>query len=276
LIAGFLVLALSLAQVAFPDASSDAGCASDERAFAKRFSMAVVAMEPESVLGGIYDRATDSERRCPQSEAIAYFRLRAAELGRGGPIVRPAEADSAQLETMATEAYKRFPRSARIATARARILGGLEPAKQALGLDPTYAPAKVALAAAMLASGQATEARDLLEQVPNLGSTSDGLTVLARARLKARDLGGAQKAAQLALRGRNIDLVEPDARDPRPELGAHEILGMISLEKKQYSEAAKHLLIAAQNSADAQSALANANSDFRRAIEKARKRKKPQ
>jgi len=274
LITALIGLALYLAQTTSVDASPNDGCAREERALAKRFSMSAVSMEPESALRGIFDRATESKRRCPQSEAIEYFRLRAAELGRGGPIVRPVAADRGELDAMTAEAGHRFPSSARIATIRARVLGTVDSAKQASILDPTYVPAKVALAAAMLEAGQIGDARDLLEQVKNLDSTSDGFSVLARARLKMGDVGGARKAAKMVLTGRSIDLIEPDARDPRPDLSAHETLGMISLSKKQYADAAKHLSIAAQTSTQAQSVLANPDPDLRRAIERARRGKK--
>lgn len=273
MIACLAVWTVSLITLAPPESASPA-CANDERSFAKRFSMAALAMEPESVVGGIYDRATEAEQRCPGSEPIAYFRLRAAELGRGGAMVGQADADRHALETLASQAFARFPQSVRIATVRARVLGTVDSAKQALAVDPNYLPAKIALAAAMVEAGQSKDAAILLERTPDLGATSDGFAVLARARLRDGDLNGARKAAQMALTGRDVEQLEPDARDPRAESSAHETLGLIFLEKKQYSDAAKHLLIAAETSAQAQKVLANANPSFRRAIEKARRGKK--
>lgn len=272
MIAGLLGFAFAMTSaVAVADAGTESRCSADERALAKRFSTAALAMEPEGVVGGIYDRATESEGRCADSEPIAYFRLRAAELGRGGPMVHATGTDQSELEAIAAKAVVRFPTSARIATAKSRIVGTVASAEQALALDPAYAPAKVSLAAAMLHFGQPAEARALLERTPNLGSTSDGFSVLAQAALRLHDLKAARKAAQTALTGRDVELVEPDARDPRPKLNAHETLGIISLERKEYSEAAGHLLIAADGSAQAQKLLASANPAFRRAIEKARR-----
>ena len=273
MIVSLVLLVLAQAQAVSPDAPI--ACAADERAIAKRFSMAALAMEPESTVGGIYDRATKAEQQCPSSEPIAYYRLRAAELGRGGSMI-PSEADRHDLEAMASQAAARFPRSARIATILARTKGTEGAAHLALALDPAYVPAKVALAAAMIRAGRADDARALLEQVPDLGSTPDGFAVLAQARWKMGDVSSARKAAQLALTQSSLPTpgAEPDARDPRPQLSAHETLGLVALEKKQYADAARHLLLAAQNSAEAEAVLANANAEFRRAIDKARRQKK--
>lgn len=234
-----------------------------------------MAKEPESAIGGIYDRATESEAQCPNSEPIAYFRLRAAELGRGRPMFDAGKFHPEELKDMAAKAALRFPRSARIATARARIVGTVAAAEQAVALDPNYAPAQVALAAALLQSGQAAEARALLERTPHLAATTDGFSVLARAALDMQDVKAARRAARMALTGLDPDLVEPDARDPRPVLSAHETLGIIALEQKEYSEAARHLLIAADNSTQAAQLLANANPAFQKAIRRARRSRNP-
>ncbi len=57
-----------------------------------------------------------------------------------------------------------------------------------------------------------------------LASTSDGFVVLARIKLAKGDARGAIQTANEALHARAVDLIEPDARNPRPAVEAGQIL----------------------------------------------------
>jgi hypothetical protein len=217
---------------------------------------AKMAMEPESALGAIYSRATEARDRCADNEPLAYLRLRAAELGRGASVGRQPASSIDEWRALARTLAAKFPKSARIATVQARASGALADARHATELDPSYAPGQVALAAALLSTNPA-EAAAGLASVKKLSAVSDGYTVLARVRFALHDLAGAAKAATLALHGREVDLIEPDGRDPRPLSGAHEILGLVSLEKRDYRKAAVHLQSAAPDSAKARAILDN-------------------
>jgi hypothetical protein len=224
-----------------------------------------MAMEPESNLAWIYATASDAGTRCSENESVAYLQLRAAELGAGASVGRQPAPASNGWRTMAPSFAVRFPRSVRIAAIRARASGTVADARGALNLDPEYLPARVALAAALLPTDPA-QAATYLSPGAKLGVVSDGYTVLARVRWALHDVDGAIQAANLALHGRSMHLIEPDGRDPRPLSGAHEILGRAFLEKREYAKAATHLKLASADSEAARAILADPPSGLRRAL----------
>lgn len=224
-----------------------------------------LAMEPESGLAAIYEKATEAAEPCPDDEGIAYLRLRSAELGRGAPVGRQAAPISDEWRKLAPILAARFPKSARIATIQARASRSVADARKASALDPKYIPARVALAAALLPSS-AAEAVTYLTPAHDLATVSDGYTVLARARWDLGDAAGAIEAANLALHGRALRLVEPDARDPRPLSGAHEVLGQALLAKGRFRQAATHLKLAAPDSALARKILADPPAGLRKVL----------
>ncbi|HET6149859.1 MAG TPA: hypothetical protein VFH68_20130 [Polyangia bacterium] len=275
LILAFPLVPFFLLGIGSQDAASAVqfSCDSVEREIAKDFSRAALAMEPESTIRGIYDRATEAQRRCENSEPLAYFRVRAAELGKGASLAPLSATSEQEWRALAHDMFRRFPRSPRIATVEARAVGTIASAKDAMTLDPTYLPALVALAAAAVATGDAAGGKAVLEGKKNLDATSDGYAVLARAQFEAGDLRGAEFSANKTLHARSAELVEPDARDPRPEITAHEVLGLIALRKKRYPEAARHLLQAEVTSPKARAALTTPDADFQRALLKLRRAK---
>jgi len=224
-----------------------------------------IAMEPESGLASIYDRATQAAERCPDSEGLAYLRLRAAELGRGAPVGRQAPSANDEWRKLAPLLAAKFPQSARIATVQARASGTAADARKALALNPKYLPARVALAAALLSS-LPTEALTYLTPERDLATVSDGYTVLARTRWALGDSAGAIEAAKQALHARAFRLIEPDARDPRPLSAAHDVMGQALLAKKRFAEAATHLKLAAPDSAVARAILADPPPGLRKAL----------
>ena len=223
-----------------------------------------IAMEPESGLASIYDRATQAAERCPDNEGLAYLRLRAAELGRGAPVGRQAPSANDEWRKLAPLLAAKFPQSARIATVQARASWTAADARKALALNPKYLP-RVALAAALLSS-LPTEALTYLTPERDLATVSDGYTVLARTRWALGDSPGAIEAAKQALHARAFRLIEPDARDPRPLSAAHEVMGQALLAKKRFGEAAAHLKLAAPHSAVARAILADPPPGLRKAL----------
>jgi hypothetical protein len=236
-----------------------------------RLEITKLAMEPESALAAIYQRATEARVRCAANESLAYLRLRAAELGRGASVGREPSFARDEWHAMAHELSARFPASVRIATVQARASGTVADARRAVALQASYAPAQVALASA-LSTVDPNEAAACLAGVKNLGVVSDGYTVLARVRFARHDLNGAIEAARRALRGREVDLIEPDGRGPRPVSGAHEILGLAYLEKGAFHKAAQHLRLASADSEKARTILADPPPRLRQALPPARRR----
>jgi hypothetical protein len=77
-------------------------CQKEEMILGARLDHASLAMEPESVVFTVCNRATELMRKCPASEPAAYLQLRALELGGGMPIgtttpaIRQALAEASQ------------------------------------------------------------------------------------------------------------------------------------------------------------------------------------
>jgi tetratricopeptide (TPR) repeat protein len=221
-------------------------------------------MEPEVAVGAVYGEATRVAAACADNEAIAYLRLRTAELGAGQPFgASPADVD---WRRMAREIAPHFPRSARLATIAARAIGSVEAARAAASLDPTYAASQVALAAAQTRAGDATAALATLQAVANLEAVSDGLVVLARARLDSGDTKGAMQAAKRGLHDRGLASVEPDANDPRPVAEAHAVLGLTYLRLGKRRDAARELTAAGSLSDTARDAITRADPQLRREL----------
>jgi hypothetical protein len=244
-------------------------CEAAERRALHDLKFTALAMESEAALGGVYDSATREQQGCPTSETLAYVRLRAAELGKGAPIDDTQDGPRGEWRALAHETSPRFPHSVRIMTIEARARGSVDAARKATAVDPSYAPAQVALAAALLAANDAPGAVHVLEQTKGLEKTSDGLAILARARFASGDVPGAAKAAKAALHERAMELIEADANDPRPVALAHEVLGLALLIKRRYEEAARHL-IAAKGSERARVAIEQASPALARALAKVR------
>ncbi len=209
--------------VASPASRNVDHCAQDGRSLFRALEMAQVEKEPESSIRDVYDAATRALATCPDDEMLAYLRLRAAELGRGTLVGQLAPEAIAELLRLAEGAAARFPESARILTVEARVSRRLDVARRACAADPGYVPAKVALADILVRSGDWRAAERALGDRSALAATSDGFVVLARIKLARGDARGALRATDLALHGRQVDLVEPDARDPRPAMEATEM-----------------------------------------------------
>jgi hypothetical protein len=236
--------------------------------------MAQFQKEPEGSVLEVFKDSSKAAQRCPDDELVAYARLRSAELGRGDFVGNLKPASREQLRRDANEAAARFPRSARILTVGARANRTVSAARQAVATDETYVPAKVALGAALVDAGDASSAVKLLESTPNLSATSDGFTVLARARLAAHDPKGAIRAARSVFTGRQMELIEPDVRNQWPVIEAHEIAGLAALQLGLYDDAARHLLAADFGSTNVHDLLAAPPPPLRKALNKLAPRSK--
>jgi DNA-binding SARP family transcriptional activator len=117
-----------------------------------------------------------------------------------------------------------FPKSARIATVRARLTSSVEDAQRAISVDPQYGPAVVALAAALLKRGDVDGAKRTIESVKSLERISDGYKVEAEILLAARLPKAAAEAARKQISRGSLNPIEPDAGDPRPLREANSLL----------------------------------------------------
>jgi tetratricopeptide (TPR) repeat protein len=227
-----------------------------------------MAMEPEGRRQAIYDRATETAPRCANSEALAYVRLRAAEL-----TTERAASDDARVKAyrvLAQDLSKQFPASARIATIWAHSEGSVDRARRAVALDPGYAPAQVALANALLDSGDVPQAKKVIEGVMSLAKLDDGFTVLARVRWAEGDVKGTIEAAGKELKGRDAIGLEPGGGDGPAVVKAHELLGLAYAKQGKPDKAAPHLVLAEDTSAAAREAIRDASPALRKALAKAR------
>lgn len=259
----FLVCA-GMAQASGTTASCDvvASSLSDE------LTASSMAMEPEGRRQAIYDRATEAATRCVDSEAVAYVRLRAAELGTER--VARDDARVKAFRSLAQNLSKQFPASARIATICARSEGSVDRARHAVAIDPGYAPAQVALANALVDAGDVPGAKKAIEGLKNLAKVDDGFAVLARVRLADGDIKGAIEAASKELKGRDAIGLEPGDGDGHAVAKAHEVLGLAYVKQGKPDKAAPHLVLAEETSAAARDAIRDATPALRKAIAKAR------
>jgi hypothetical protein len=247
-------------------AAGGPSCQTLENEVWTRLTTSEAAMDAESARGMLYEEATGDAQQCPQSERIAYVRLRVLELGAG----------DAQLEAQRVELGRKlvrsFPRSARIATVVARLERSAPLARQAVGLDPAYAPAGVALAALLFGSGDTTGAQAAISATPDIAAVENGFAVLARIRWASGDVDGTIEAAQRQLAGRKMPIEPGGGVRQAADDEAHELLGVAYLKKARPDRAAPHLIAASEaGSARARQIVRSADPALRRALARARK-----
>ena len=157
--------------------------------------------------------------------------------------------------------------SVRIATVRARAWHTTDTARAAVALDPSYTPARVALASVLLDQAEVHQARTILENVSDLDHVPGGYTLLARSRLLTGDFEGAISAAAKE-RASMLSTLEPHILPDMTAIrDAREIAGQAYLAKQKYTRAAELLLDAAvRGSNTARLAIVRANPPFRVAL----------
>jgi hypothetical protein len=220
-------------------------------------------MEPVGTRREIAREASDGLAKCPESEQIAYVALRATELLRGEP--------GPEWGRFVAELATRFPRSARIATVKARQDHTVESARRAVAADRNYLPARVALAHALLAAGDTEGARAALEGAVGLKGDDDAEAVLARVRWAQGDVAGAEQLARGVLQTRPWKEGEPGATRARASSQAHEVLGLAYLKKGQPDKAAPHLLAVDGPSKEARVVLDRPDPALKKALARARR-----
>jgi len=150
---------------------------------------------------------------------------------------------------------------------RARAWHTTDTARAAVALDPTYAPAKVALASILLEQAEAHQARTILEKVSDLDHIPGGYTLLARSRLLTGDFKAAISAAAKE-RSTMLVSIEPSILpDMTAVRDAREVAGQAYLSEKKYTLAAELLLDAGvRGSETARLAVERADPHFRAAL----------
>ncbi|HJZ87528.1 MAG TPA: hypothetical protein VKN99_20280 [Polyangia bacterium] len=257
-----------------PAAAADSTCGARSREVAASLGRARLAMSPEAAVRASFEGAVRALAECVGDEELWYLLVRSAELGGGVFPTQVANSTVADLKAAVELAARRNPRSARIATIRARVIGGLQAARQAVALDPAYAPAQVTLAAALFAARDAKAARSVLAARTDLARVPGACALLARACLAEGDASEAIAVAEREPAPSALDLYEPGARDERPRRDAVEVAGLAYLHSGQFDPAAQRLLqAAAEGSAAARTALETGSPELRRALDRLARRK---
>ncbi len=210
------ISALLAVIVAAPTGSAGGSCEKTERGLARALESAQVEKEPEGTVKMVFEDATRSLATCPGREGLAYLRVRSAELGRGVLVGDLPPGGLGALRELTNGAAAQFPDSPRILTVAARVTRDPGLARRALAANPAYLPARVALADMLADAGDWPGAEKVLPDARGLDATSDGLVVLSRVQLANGNAAAALATATQALTRRRLDLVEPDAGDPRP------------------------------------------------------------
>jgi tetratricopeptide (TPR) repeat protein len=248
-------------------ADEDAFCPNYASDFGAQMLAAQASKAPEAAIRSLFRDTSRAVTRCPSTKSIAYMYLRLAELGQGTTRGTPSAAVTEEWHKLAKELAVRFPGSVRIATVEARALGTVDAARQALRIDPGYAPALVALAVALLNAKQ-VEAAATIANVSDLTVLSDGYSTLARILLAKNDLPGAIHAAKRSLSGGRAMKIEPDGGSRVPFYQANEVLGLAYLKTGKYALAAHALMQAQPGSGAAAVLLENPEPKLRAEIER--------
>jgi hypothetical protein len=239
-------------------------CEQQATSLAKGFLGAELSMEHVREIDDIHKEAIAGLMECPDSDEFAYIALRAIVDNLDGR--RADDENIAEARRLAA----RFPKSVRVAAARARLDSTLDAARLAVSIDPKYPPANLALAVALLATGDGKGARAALAQIPDLKVLDDGFATLARLRWAEGDVDAAMLAAKKQLVSHGG--LEPGFNVWPGRRIAHEILALGYLRKKRTQEAANHLLQANPDSEAVRALLEHPTPSLRTALAKQRRR----
>jgi hypothetical protein len=199
---------------------------------------------PLGAMRGSFERSTSALDACADAEALWYALIRGAELDLATlpMVIRGQSYDS--VADLVQRAASLYPKSARIWTVRARVLGTEDAARAAVALDAAYTPATVALADALSSADKGEEALSTLDRA----RLRDGPRVhLTRSRALL-SMGQARRAAAAARQ----ELASTSLDSPEPFLPmflqreAEEALGLALLADHQEGPAHAHFLSAAR------------------------------
>jgi hypothetical protein len=180
-----------------PPAAQAADCGLEGRAALARNLVVQTAADQAGALRQQFTRAAEALAECADSEALWYVLVRAAELGADRfPVTIGSRTFATPLDA-AREAASRAPESARIATVLARLDATVASARRAVALDEKWAPARLALAAALAAEGASQEADGIFADTGVMQSVPGANTVRARVLLERSK---PEEAAALARR----------------------------------------------------------------------------
>ena len=266
-----LLLTLLLSPLAARAESDCAALAVDK---AEPGLLPMVAKEPEIYLRSSFSQRVEEIDRCPALERLWYHLLRTAEIGGAVFPATLAGVTVVDLKAASSEAAHRFPRSARIATVRARALGTVDSAQQALALDEKWAPARIALAAAQIKLNDTNTAQRTLAPLGDLSAFPCGPAILANAKLLSGDYPGAIAAASVERPTLGSPPLEPTSRpfEQRCARDALEVRGLAQLASGTVTPAARTLLSAAAQGAElAQRQLRAADPKLKTALHTLRK-----
>jgi tetratricopeptide (TPR) repeat protein len=226
----------SLVLLPVPASAQAVNCAGVAGVFSGRLALSAGAMDEDGTFALLRRAAEEDLRACPGLEPQRYYLARMAELGYSG--ARRAGGPVPGARALAEESLREHPLSVRIATVVARLDGSIKAAQHAVTLDPGYAPARTALAAALAANGDRSAALATLGA--GSGQPAAVLIVRARIRLAAGDASGALADAQAA--GNAGPKNQPEPTPGRDILrDAEELLGLSSHALGKSPEARRHL-----------------------------------
>jgi tetratricopeptide (TPR) repeat protein len=242
---GFCLVAAALAQ--------DNKCASSEARVEAEVQRVRVAADDVGVFRTIGDQALSALSQCPDSARLWYLAARSAEVLEG-PMGGKVFATEGGTKKIVADALAHSPSSAPIATVAARVQNSSSLARKALELDPTYQPARRALAALLAKEGSFDEALRLTDRPQSSPMRLTRAQVLLAAKRPAEAVGEARKV---------VTSDPPDELSPRREMyrDTEEVLGFALLDLHRKQEAHKALqAAAAAGSAAAQGYLAKQSS----------------
>jgi len=253
-VANWLAVVAALALGSAPASAQVVNCAGLADVFTGRLALSAGAMDEDGAFALLLSAAEKDLRSCPELEPQHYYLARMAELGYSTTGARRADGPDAGARMLAEESMQKYPRSVRIATVAARLDGSVEAARRAMALDPGYAPARTALAAALAAKGDTSAA---LTTLAGAASSQSAAALIVRARIKLT-AGDAVGAHADALAARSARQKEPEPTPGRDILrNMEELLGLSSRALGKSQEARKFLERAASlGSAKAREALA--------------------
>jgi hypothetical protein len=226
------------------------GCAEVASSIAQRLGEVAFVQDQAGVFRAVFEHGYESYPNCSESEPIAYALARTAELGFAR---LPIDIDGRKLSTVneLVEALAaRHPRSARIATVRARRLVTIVSAEAALAIDSSYPPAVLALAAAKLAADDPKAALKLLDGLRKVNSLPGFHTLRARILFADGNSRAAVREASQDARGNWTDAIEPFLT-MAVRRDAEEALGRALLGAGKRSQGISHLRSAADMGSDA-------------------------
>ena len=138
-------------------------CENDTQGVEQELWQVGVAMDQVGALRLAFDHARDLLPKCPSSEPVWYALVRAIEVGVVElPVQLAGQTVGTAVEAARAGAAK-CSSSVRIKTVLARLEGTEAAARDALALHANYAPASLALAAALMADGKGEGALPILD-----------------------------------------------------------------------------------------------------------------